>query len=149
LWYYDNLSVGDSSIFSNVYTERSLNIRMNYPQGWIFVDQHKNDIFEGVIFILNEIGNSGNNPFISLYLKNKSFFSESKYKYKISYLNFDAYFNDEEKIGSKVIQEVYIRTNDDFDFIFKLQVSDIEDFKVLQSYFFYMLKSFNFRKGIF
>ncbi len=140
----------DTSLFSNEYREKSLNISIKYPNEWYFIDQHKDEKFEGVVFIYGGANiDFGNTPFISLYLKDKNYFLSSNYKYSVLTDFYTAYYNDEIVIGSQKIFEIYLRTNDEFDFLFKLQAPNNAEFEEYKHKFFFMLKSFKYRKGIF
>lgn len=139
----------DTTNITNEYVENSFNIRIKYPNDWVFVDQHKDNKFEGVVFFFNSfVDDFGNTPFISLYLKDKNYFSSESYSYKSSTDYYTIYFNDPYVMGNKKIFELYLRTNEDFDFLFKLQANDDNEFDFYKMKFLYMLKTFKFSKGL-
>lgn len=121
---------------------------MRYPKEWTFVDQHQNDKFSGVVFLYQGL-QFQIPPYVSLQIKDKEYFKASNYKYYIEYHGFKAYFNPQIDIGNETVQEVYIRSSENYDFIFKISIREKARFREFQQIFFNMLQSFNFGSSFF
>lgn len=138
----------DTTNLDQVYRENSLNVSIKFPKGWTFIDQNVKNKLDGVTFwALDGVYNPP--PYIHLEVKEKYYFIESKYKYRIELDNYIAFYNDPEIIEGYVTQIVYLRTKTEEDFSLKLMMSDEEAFRSFQPRFFGMIKTFNFGKAFF
>jgi len=147
--YYNFAGAGtDTSALVQVYSEKSLNVKINYPVGWTFVDQDKQKKLDGVTFWANNnIFNPP--PYIFLEVQEKYLFNPSRYKYNTKLKNTVAYYNDPEELEGQVSQVFYIRTDTDEDFSIKLIMNGKDTFIAFQPIFFGMIKSFNFGNSFF
>jgi hypothetical protein len=142
--YYNFAGAGtDTSALVQVYSEKSLNVKINYPVGWTFVDQDKQKKLDGVTFWADN-GIFNPPPYIFLEVKEKYLFNPSRYKYNTKLKNTTAYYNDPEELEGQVSQVFYIRTDIDQDFSLKLIMNGKDTFIAFQPIFFGMIKSFNF-----
>ena len=143
---YSNLSDGvfDSTGIGQYYSENSLNVRMKYPDGWTFLDQHLNNKLEGVTFY-PEFSDIQPPPYIHVEVTDKYYFDQRKYKryYKFDY--FDGFYNDPEENANQVSQTIYIRTQDKYDYTIKLIIEGKDAFIGFQPAFFAIVNSFRFR----
>jgi hypothetical protein len=147
--YYNFAGSGtDTSALIQVYSEKSLNVKINYPIGWTFVDQDRQKKLDGVTFWANN-GIFNPPPYIFLEVKEKYLFNPSRYKYNTKLKNTTAYYNDPEEMEGQVSQVFYIRTDTDEDFSLKLIMNGKETFIAFQPIFFGMIKSFNFGTSLF
>ncbi len=138
----------DTAGLDQVYHESTLNVTLKYPIGWTFIDQDVKSKLDGVTF-WSTIGNSSPPPYIHLEVKDKDLFSASRYKYKTQMSGYIIYYNDPEKLEGQISQTLYIRTNSDQDFSFKLIMEGEDAFKTFQPIFFGMIKSFKFGSSFF
>jgi hypothetical protein len=147
--YYNFAGAGtDATGLVQVYSENSLNVKINYPLGWTFVDQDRQKRLDGVTFWANN-GIFNPPPYIFLEVKEKYLFNESRYKYNTKLKNTIAYYNDPEELEGQVSQVFYIRTDTDEDFSLKLIMNGKDTFIAFQPIFFGMIKSFNFGSSLF
>jgi hypothetical protein len=147
--YYNFAGAGtDTSALVQVYSEKSLNVNINYPVGWTFVDQDKQKKLDGVTFWANN-GIFNPPPYIFLDVQQKYLFNPSRYKYSTKLKNTVAYYNDPEELEGQVSQVFYIRTDTDEDFSLKLIMNGKDTFIAFQPIFFGMIKSFNFGSSLF
>jgi len=147
--YYNFAGAGtDTSALVQVYSEKSLNVTINYPVGWTFVDQNKQKKLDGVTFWADN-GLFNPPPYIFLEVKEKYLFNPSRYKYNTKLKNTTAYYNDPEELEGQVSQVFYIRTDTDQDFSLKLIMNGKDTFIAFQPIFFGMIKSFNFGSSLF
>ena len=138
----------DTSGLDQIYNEPTLNVTIKYPAGWTYVDQDLKNRLDGVTFWSN-IGNYSPPPYIHLEVKDKSLFSESRYKYKLKMRGYELYYNDPEKLEGQITQTIYIRTNTEEDFSLELIMEGEEAFKSFQPVFFGMIKTFKFGRSWF
>lgn len=138
----------DTTNLDQLYTEPSLNVTIKYPKGWVYLDQDIKHKLDGVTFWTSE-GIYNPPPYIHLDVKDKSLFSANRYKYKIEMNGYNFYYNDPEEMENQVMQTIYIRTNSDVDFSFKLIMMGKSQFDSFQPIFFGMVKSFRFGHSIF
>lgn len=147
--YYDiSKSDADTSSLEQVYSESTLNVRMKYPRGWVFIDQNVKKKLDGVTFWLSD-GVYNPPPYVHLEVKEKYLFNESRFKYSFSLGGSIAYYNDPEELENQVSQIIYIRTDSEEDYSLKLIINGKESFKRFQPVFFGMIKSFKFGTSIF
>ena len=147
--YYNFAGAGtDTSALIQVYSEKSLNVKISYPIGWTFVDQDRQKKLDGVTFWANN-GIFNPPPYIFLEVKEKYLFNPSRYKYNTQLKNTIAYYNDPEELEGQVSQVFYIRTDTDEDFSLKLIMNGKDTFIAFQPLFFGMIKSFNFGNSLF
>jgi hypothetical protein len=147
--YYNFAGTGtDTTGLVQVYSEKTLNVKIKYPMGWIFVDQDRKNKLDGVTFWANnDIFNPP--PYIFLEVKEKYLFNPSRYKYITELKNSSAYYNDPEELEGQVSQVFYIRTSSDEDYSIKLIMNSKDTFIAFQPVFFSMIKSFNFGSSLF
>jgi len=138
----------DSTSLHQVYHETTLNLKMKYPAGWVYLDQQVKKKIDGITFWAAQ-SNFDPPPYIHVEVLEKYLFNESKYKYKHNFRNFTGFYNDPVEMDNQVTQVVYIRTNDDEDFSIKLIMKGQDQFKAFQPVFFAMIKSFKFGNSIF
>ncbi|MDR3611637.1 MAG: hypothetical protein P4L27_13795 [Ignavibacteriaceae bacterium] len=147
--YYNFAGSGnDTSGLIQVYSEKTLNVKIKYPLGWTFIDQDKDNKLDGVTFWVNN-GIFNPPPYIFLEVKEKYLFNPSRYKFNTKLRNSMAYYNDPEELEGQVSQIFYIRTDTDQDFSIKLIMNGKDTFMAFQPIFFAMIKSFNFGKSFF
>lgn len=138
----------DSTSLNQVYREKTLNLNIKYPVGWVFLDQQVRKKIDGITFWAAQ-GVYDPPPYIHVEVLDKYLFNESKYKHRYEFRDFTGYYNDPVEIDDQVTQLVYIRTEDDEDFSIKLIMKGREQFKAFQPVFFAMIKSFRFGNSIF
>jgi hypothetical protein len=147
---YQNIeSAGfDTSSLGQFYREPTLNVRMPYPQGWVYVDQQKKKKLDGITFWA-----SGSNfnppPYIHVEVVDKYLFNPDQYKYKYDFEHFTGFYNEPVELENQVSQVIYLRTEDDKDFTIKLIMGNPEAFKQFQPVFFAIVKSFKFGSSFF
>jgi hypothetical protein len=133
----------DTTGLQNVYTERTLGVRIKYPSGWNFIDQNVKSKLDGVTFWgLAHIYNPP--PYIHLEVKEKYLFNPSRFKYNQRFRNYTIFYNDPEEMADQYTQIIYIRTENDEDYSLKLIMKGEESFRTFQPVFFGMLKTFSF-----
>lgn len=140
--------IADTTSLEQIYRENSLNVSIKFPKGWTFIDQNIKNRLDGVTFWALD-GMYNPPPYIHLEVKEKYYFIENKYNYKLELNDGTAYYNEPEIIEGYVTQVVYIRTESDKDFSIKLMMFDENAFKSFQPRFFGMIKTFNFGKTFF
>jgi hypothetical protein len=147
--FYNFSRIGnDTSALEQVYSEKTLNVKIKYPLGWKFVDQDRRNKLDGVTFWAgNGIFNPP--PYIFLEVKEKYLFNPSRYKFNSKMGSSTAYYNDPVELEGQVSQVFYIRTSTDEDYSIKLIMNGRDTFIAFQPIFFSMIKSFNFGKSIF
>jgi hypothetical protein len=147
--YYNFEGTGnDTSGLEQVYSENTLNVKINYPVGWTFLDQDRQNKLDGVTFWANN-GIFNPPPYIFLEVKEKYLFNPSRYKFTTKLANSVAWYNDPEELEGQVSQVFYIRTDADEDYSIKLIMNGKDTFIAFQPIFFTMIKTFNFGKSIF
>lgn len=133
----------DTTGLRNIYSEKTLNVRIKYPAGWNFIDANVKRKLDGVTFWgLTDIYDPP--PYIHLEVKEKYLFNPSRYKYSEEFEDYTIYYNDPEETADQYTQIIYIRTEDDEDYSLKLIMKGKESFKTFQPVFFGMLKTFKF-----
>lgn len=140
--------VGDTAGLSNTYKEKTLNVSINYPSGWTFVDQNVRNKLDGVTFWF-AAGTIKPPPYVHLNVEDKDLFDPRRYKYSEDGRNCEIYFNDPEEMAGQVVQTFYLHTGNNEDYSLKLIVKGSGEFKALQSTFFGMLKTFRFGNKVF
>lgn len=147
--YYNMNSGGfDSTGLSQVYQEPTLKVRLNYPSGWIYMDQQRKRKLDGITFWASA-GSYNPPPYIHLEVVEKYIFNPEQYRYKYDFQRFTGYYNDPVELENQVSQIIYIRTGDDEDYSIKLIINGREAFKEFQPVFFAMVKSFRFGSSLF
>ena len=147
--YYNMNSAGfDSTGLNQTYQEPTLNVRLRYPSGWVYVDQQRKRKLDGITFWAST-GNYIPPPYIHVEVVEKYIFNPGQYKYKYDFERFTGYYNDPEELENQVSQTIYIRTGDDEDYSIKLIMEGHEAFKEFQPVFFAMVKSFRFGNSLF
>jgi hypothetical protein len=139
---------GDTLGLDQVYSEKTLNVKIKYPVGWTFVDQDRHNKLDGVTFWASN-GIFDPPPYIFLEVKEKYLFNPSRYKFSTKLANSVAWYNDPEELEGQVSQVFYIRTETEDDYSIKLIMNGKDTFIAFQQIFFGMIKSFNFGKSIF
>lgn len=138
----------DTTNLDQIYSEKSLNVKIKYPNGWTFIDQHKKNKLDGVTFWSSE-GIYDPPPFIHFEVVEKDLFLEKRYKYKSELENYTAYYNDPEELEGYLTLNVYLRTDDKEDYRLKLMMKGKTEFYSFQPRFWAILKSFSFGGQIF
>lgn len=147
--YYNMNSGGfDSTGLSQIYQEPTLKVRLNYPAGWIYMDQQRRRKLDGITFWAS-VGSYNPPPYIHVEVVEKYIFNPDQYKYKYDFNRFTGYYNDPEEMENQVSQTIYIRTGDDEDYSIKLIMNGKDAFKEFQPVFFAMVKSFRFGNSLF
>jgi hypothetical protein len=138
----------DTTLLSQVYSEPTLNVRLRYPSGWVFLDQNKKDKLDGITFWAS-MSNFNPPPYIHLEVRDKYLFNPRRFTDSLLINDNMAYFNEPEEIEGQVSQIIYIRTESQEDFSIKLMVEGMENFKSFQPVFFSLIKSFRFGDSFF
>lgn len=147
--YYNMNSGGfDSTGLSQVYQESTLKVRLNYPSGWVYMDQQRKRKLDGITFWASA-GSYNPPPYIHVEVVEKYIFNPEQYRYKYDFERFTGYYNDPVELENQVSQIIYIRTGDDEDYSIKLIMNGREAFKEFQPVFFAMVKSFRFGNSLF
>ena len=147
-YYNFNGTGNDTSGLVQIYSEKTLNVKIKYPVGWTFVDQDRHNKLDGVTFWANN-GIFDPPPYIFLEVKDKNLFNPSRFNYNTKLENSVAYYNDPEELEGQVSQVFYIRTETDEDYSIKLIMNGKTTFLAFQPIFFAMIKTFNFGKSLF
>lgn len=134
---------GDTSGLKNYYAEKSLNVRIRYPDGWAFLDQPKNGKLDAVTF-MGMRASTGEIPYIILEVKEKYLFNPSQFQHRVDKENYSLYFNDAQNLEQQVSQVVYVRTEGNEDYSIKMIVKGEAAFNELQLAFFAMIETFRF-----
>lgn len=140
--------IADTTNLDQIYSETTLNLSIKYPKGWTYIDQNRKNKLDGITFWSVE-GIYNPPPYIHLEVVEKYLFNPGRYKYKAKQFNCEWYFNDPINLEGQVSQEIYVRTENDEDFLIKLIMVGDEQFRSFQSKFFAIVKSLEFGKGIF
>ncbi|HEX7358017.1 MAG TPA: hypothetical protein VF270_09940 [Ignavibacteriaceae bacterium] len=138
----------DTTNLDQIYSEKSLNVKIKYPKGWTFIDQHKKNKLDGVTFWSSD-GIYNPPPFIHFEVVNKDLFLEKRYKYKSEFENYTAYYNDPEELEGYLTLIVYLRTDEEEDYRLKLMMKGETEFYSFKPRFWAILKSFSFGDSIF
>jgi hypothetical protein len=133
----------DTSGLNQVYSEKTLNVKMRYPVGWVYLDQHNRNKLDGVTFWATE-GNFDPPPYIHLEVTDKYYFNPQKFKYSYKFKNFTGFYNEPEELEDQISQVLYIRTETDNDFTLKLIMKGKQNFYKFKPVFFAMVNSFHF-----
>ncbi len=136
-------SGSDTSGLTNFYSEKTLNVRIKYPAGWVFADQPKNGKLDAITFF-GMRSSTGAIPYIHFEVKEKYLFNPALYKHRIDKDGYILYYDDEKIIENQVTQLVYVRTESNEDYSIKMSVLGEQSFKELQLAFFAMIESFKF-----
>jgi hypothetical protein len=140
--------IADTTNLDQIYAERTLNLSIKYPRGWTYIDQNKKNKLDGVTFWSVE-GIYNPPPYIHLEVVEKYMFNPNRFKYKAKQFNCEWYFNDPVNLEGQISQEIYIRTETDEDFIVKIIMVGEEQFSSFQPKFYAIVKSLEFKRGIF
>lgn len=140
--------IADTTNLDQVYAEKTLNLSIKYPRGWTYIDQIKKNKLDGVTFWSVE-GIYNPPPYIHLEVVEKYLFNPNRFKYKAKQFNCEWYFNDPINLEGQISQEIYIRTETDEDFIVKIIMVGNEQFRSFQPKFYAIVKSLDFKRGIF
>lgn len=140
--------IADTTNLDQLYSETTLNLKIKYPKGWTYIDQNRKNKLDGITFWSVE-GIYNPPPYIHLEVVEKYLFNPGRYKYKAKQFNCEWYFNDPVNLEGQISQEIYVRTENDEDFLIKLIMVGDEQFRSFQSKFFAIVKSLEFGKGIF
>lgn len=140
--------IADTTNLDQVYAEKTLNLSIKYPRGWTYIDQNKKNKLDGVTFWSVE-GIYNPPPYIHLEVVEKYLFNPNRFKYKAKQFNCEWYFNDPINLEGQISQEIYIRTETDEDFIVKIIMVGNEQFRSFQPKFYAIVKSLDFKRGIF
>lgn len=135
--------VADTTDLDQIYSEKTLDLSIKYPKGWTYIDQTKKNKLDGVTFWSVE-GIYNPPPYIHIEVVEKYLFNPARYKYKVKQFNCEWYFNDPINLEGQISQEIYIRTDNDEDFLVKLIMKGEEQFRAFQSKFFAIVKSLEF-----
>ncbi|MGE5456919.1 MAG: hypothetical protein ACM3RX_01045 [Methanococcaceae archaeon] len=138
----------DSTGLSQFYQEQSLNVKLKYPPGWVYLDQQRRQKLDGITFWAS--GTTFNPPpYVHVEVVEKYYFVQEQYKYKYEFPHFTGYYNDPEEIENQLSQVIYIRTDDKEDYTIKLIMNGKDAFREFQPVFFAMVKSFQFGNSFF
>jgi hypothetical protein len=148
VYFETNLENADTSNLNLVYKESTLNVSINYPAGWTFIDQNRKNKLDGVTF-WSVSGSFNPPPYIHLEVKEKYLFNPDRFAYSYKTRNYTAYYNNPEELSGQVSQTVYIRTNSDEDYSIKLIMNGMESFKNFQPHFYGIVKTFKFGRNLF
>lgn len=140
--------IADTTNLDQLYSENTLNLSIKYPKGWTYIDQNRKNKLDGITFWSVE-GIYNPPPYIHLEVVEKYLFNPNRYKYKAKQFNCEWYFNDPVNLEGQVSQEIYVRTENDEDFLIKLIMVGDEQFRSFQPKFFAIVKSLEFGGGIF
>lgn len=140
--------VADTTDLDQIYSEKTLDLSIKYPKGWTYIDQTKKNKLDGVTFWSVE-GIYNPPPYIHLEVVEKYLFNPARYKYKVKQFDCEWYFNDPVNLEGQISQEIYIRTDNNEDFLVKLIMKGEEQFRAFQSKFFAIVKSLEFNREIF
>ncbi|MFN3694555.1 MAG: hypothetical protein ACK4UV_06065 [Ignavibacterium sp.] len=140
--------VADTTDLDQIYSEKTLDLSIKYPKAWTYIDQTKKNKLDGVTFWSVE-GIYNPPPYIHLEVVEKYLFNPARYKYKAKQFNCEWYFNDPVNLEGQISQEIYIRTDNDEDFSVKLIMKGEEQFRAFQSKFFAIVKSLEYKRGLF
>ncbi|MEI7812778.1 MAG: hypothetical protein WCJ01_10180 [Ignavibacteria bacterium] len=145
---YDNIDSagGDSTELGQIYQESTLNVKMKYPRGWVFVDQQRKNRLDGITFWCPD-ANFNPPPYIHVEVVEKYLFNPELYMLKYNFGKFIGYYNEPVEFENQVSQVIYIRTNDDEDYTIKIIMSSKEAYREFQPVFFSIIKSFTFGKS--
>lgn len=138
----------DTTELDQIYSEKTLNLSIKYPKGWVYIDQNNKNKLDGVTFWSAE-GIYNPPPYIHLEVVEKYLFSPKRYKYRAKHYSYEWYFNDPVNLEGQISQEIYIRTETDEDFLVKLIMVGEEQFLSFQPKFFALLKSLRINDLIF
>ncbi|MCX6149312.1 MAG: hypothetical protein NTX22_02165 [Ignavibacteriales bacterium] len=143
--YFSNIeSAGlDSTNLEQVYKEHTLNVRLKYPVGWIYIDQQRKSKLDGITFWSTD-NSFDPPPYIHIEVVDKYMFNPTRYKFTHKFKTFEGFYNEPEEMETQITQQIYIKTNDEKDFIIKLIMNGRENFKKFQPIFFAMVDSFQF-----
>ncbi len=133
----------DTSTLNQVYTEKTLNVKIRYPVGWVYLDQQNKKKLDGVTFWATE-GTFDPPPYIHLEVTDKYYFNPQKFKYSYKFKNFTGFYNEPEELEDQISQVLYIRTETEYDFTFKLIMKGKRNFDNFKPVFFAMVNSFHF-----
>ncbi len=133
----------DTSTLNQVYTEKTLNVKIRYPVGWVYLDQQNKKKLDGVTFWAAE-GAFDPPPYIHLEVTDKYYFNPQKFKYSYKFKNFTGFYNEPEELEDQISQVLYIRTETEYDFTFKLIMKGKRNFDSFKPVFFAMVNSFHF-----
>ncbi len=136
-------SGSDSSGLNQIYSEKTLNVKIRYPLGWIYIDQQKKSKLDGVTFWAGE-GIFDPPPYIHLEVTDKYYFNPQKFKFSYKFKDFEGFYNEPEELEGQISQTLYIRTESDNDFTIKLIIQGRENFEKFKPVFFAMVNSFQF-----
>ncbi len=134
---------GDTSGLKNYYVEKSLNVRIRYPDGWAFLDQPKNGKLDAVTF-MGMSASTGEIPYIILEVKEKYLFNPSQFAHRVDKEHYSLFYNDPQILEQQVSQNVYVRTENNEDYSIKMIVKGEAAFRELQLAFFAMIETFRF-----
>ncbi len=138
----------DSTSLKQIYSESTLNVRLKYPSGWVYVDQQNKNKLDGVTFwsANSEIQPP---PYVHLEVVEKYMFNPDQYEHQYKFRNFTGYYNDPVELEGQVSQSIYLLTETDEDYIIKVIVIGKENFKKFSPVFFSMVNSFKFGRSLF
>lgn len=134
---------GDTAGLKNYYAEQTLNVRIRYPDGWVFLDQPKNGKLDAVTFMGLRASN-GAVPYIILEVKEKYLFNPSQFQHVDQRDHYALYYNDPQNLEQQVSQTIYVRTERNEDYSIKMIVAGEDAFHELQLAFFAMIETFRF-----
>lgn len=143
-----NINNADTSNLTQIYSEKTLNVKVRYPAGWTYVDQNRKNKLDGVTFWFAN-PNYNPPPYVHLEVKEKYLFNKNRFTSSMKGRNYIAYYNEPEELEGQFSQTIYIRTESDEDYSLKLIMKGKEPFKTFQPIFFGMVKSFTFGSSIF
>lgn len=138
----------DSTGLSQFYQESSLNVKLKYPPGWVYIDQQRRQKLDGITFWASSQAFNPP-PYVHVEVVDKYYFIQEQYKYKYDFPHFTGYYNDPEEMENQLSQVIYIRTNDKEDYTIKLIMNGKDAFRQFQPVFFAMVKSFRFGSSFF
>lgn len=142
------ISGADTLGLQQIYSEKTLNVKIRYPIGWTYIDQNVKSRLDGVTFLGIQSGDK-EPPYVHLEVREKYLFNESRFKQREEIKNAELFFNEPEEMEGEVTQIVYIRTKEEYDYSIKLTVKGYENFLGYRPVFFGMIKSFKFGSGWF
>ncbi|MBA4250582.1 MAG: hypothetical protein C0425_09795 [Chlorobiaceae bacterium] len=142
-----SIAESDTTKLSQIYSEKSLNVRIKFPQGWTFLDQDVRNKLDGVTFYYPV--SSGIPPSVHFEVAEKFKFNPTRFTQKIEMNGFVAHFNDPTEMENHVSQTIYLRTETEEDYIVKLNTIGWESFNAYQPIFFGMIRTFRFGWKIF
>ena len=138
----------DTTNLDQLYLEKTLNVSIKYPRGWIFIDQNRKGKLDGVTFWAND-GTYKPPPYIHLEVVERDLFIQNRFQFKVLSENYNIYYNNPEEMQGYFTQIFFLRTDEDYDFRIKLMIKGEMEYNSFLPRFWAILKSFDFGHSLF